>query len=177
VTNEEASAGLEMLERIEERTMRSMLKTGMVAAIAAVFVASVAIASGQDSGQRRGPGLQGPGGPGGRGMMPGIMRELTEEQRKQVRTILESGRDGQQGPPADAKLRRELEAELLADAPSDQKIEELKTQILAAQAEGLSKHIAIQKQIAQVLTAEQRAKARERLAQAPAAGRGRGFRF
>jgi Spy/CpxP family protein refolding chaperone len=113
--------------------------------------------------------MAGHGGPGGRGLMPGIMRELTDEQRQQVRAIVQQQREGQDAPRADMKLRRELEAELLADAPNDQKIEELKTQILAAQAEGLSKHITVQKQIAQVLTPEQRAKARERLA--PRTGR------
>ena len=53
----------------------------------------------------------------------------------------------QQGPPADAKLRRDLEVELLADTPNDQKIEDLKQQILVAQAEGLSRHISVQKRI------------------------------
>jgi Spy/CpxP family protein refolding chaperone len=157
--------------------MKSMVKTAVVGAIAAVFVASVAIAGGQDQDRRRGPGMRGPGGPGGRGLAP-IMRQLTDDQRKQVRAILDAQRGERQGPPADAKLRRELEAELLADVPNDQKIEELKTQILSAQADGLAKHIAVQKQIAQVLTPEQRAKAREHLAQAPEArGRERGFRF
>jgi Spy/CpxP family protein refolding chaperone len=160
--------------------MKSMLKTGVVGAIAAVFVASVAIASSQDQGQRRGPGArgEGPGGPGGRGFMPGIMRELTEEQRTQVRAILDEQRDDRQGPPADAKLRRDLEAELLADTPNDQKIEELRGQILAAESEVLSRHIAVQKRIAQILTPEQRAKAREHLSQDPPRGRGgRGVRF
>lgn len=156
--------------------MKNMLKTGLVAAIAAVFVASVAVAGGQGQGPQRGPGMRGPGGPGGRGMMPGIMRELTEDQRKQVRAVLDEVRDGQQGPPAHATLRRQLEAELLADVPNDQKIEELKGQVLAAEAEGLARHIEVQKRIAQILTAEQRAKARERLAQNPADRRGRGGR-
>lgn len=155
--------------------MKNVLKTGVVAAIAAVFVASVAVAGGQDQGQQRGPGMRGAGGPGGRGMAP-IMRQLTDEQRSQVKAILDEQRGEQQGPPADAKLRRELEAELLADVPNDQKIEELKAQILTAQSEGLSRHVAVQKRIAQVLTPEQRAKAREELAKAPEAGRGRGGR-
>jgi Spy/CpxP family protein refolding chaperone len=152
--------------------MKSILKAGIVCAIAAVLVASVAIAAGQEHGPRRGPGMRG-WGPGGRGPMPGIMRDLTEEQRTQVRAILDEQRDSQQGPRADAKLRRDLEAELLADTPNDQKIEELKGQILAAHADGLSRHIAVQKRIAQILTPEQRAKAREHLAQGP---RGRGGR-
>lgn len=152
--------------------MKTIMKTAVVGAIAAAFVASVAVADGQGPGQRRGPGIGGPGGPGGMGM-PGVMRDLTEEQRTQVRAIMEAQRSDRQGPPADAKLRRELDAELLADVPTDGRIEELKQQILAAQADGLNRHIALQKQILQVLTPEQRAKARERLAEAPAEGRGR----
>ena len=152
--------------------MKNMLKTGVAAAITAVFVASVAVASGQQP-QRRGPGMGGPGGPGGRGFGPGIMRELTDEQRQQVRAILQEERGDQKGPRSDVALRRQLEAELLADVPNDLKIEELKSQFLAAQAEGLSKHVEVQKRVAQVLTPEQRAKARERLAQAPERRQGR----
>ena len=153
--------------------MRTILKTGVVGAIAAAFVASVAIAGSQEQqGDRRGPGLGGPGR-GGRGPLPGLMQSLTEEQRTQVRAILEEQRKGEDGPPVEGRLRRDLEAELLADAPNDQKIETLKQQLLAAQAEGLTRHIAIQRKIAQVLTAEQRATARERLAEGPPEGRGR----
>jgi len=144
--------------------MKTILKTGIVGAIAAVLVASVAVAGGQEP-QRRGPGMDGRGGPGGRGFGPGIMRELTDEQRDQVRAILQEER-GREGRGGDMNLRRQLEAELLADVPNDLKIEDLKSQILAAQAEGLSKHVEVQKRIAQVLTPEQRAKGRERLAQA-----------
>lgn len=155
--------------------MRNVIKTGIVAAVTAVFVASVAVAGGQGPGQgqgRRGPGFGGPGGPGGRGMIPAVMQELTEEQRGQVRAILQEQREGQEAPRADAKLRHELQLELLADVPNDLRIEELKGQIAAAQAQGLDRHIAIQKRIAQVLTAEQRAKARERLADGGRQGRG-----
>ena len=153
--------------------MKSMIKTGVVAAVAAVFVASVAMADGQRPQQRRGPGMGGPGGPGGRGFGPAIMRQLTDEQRTQVRAILQEERGDRGARRGDMGLRRQLEAELLADVPNDLKIEELKSQILAAQAEGLSKHIDVQKRIAQVLTPEQRAKARERLEKAPQTRRGR----
>ena len=159
--------------------MKNMIKTAVVGAVAAAFVASVAVASQQASGQqdpqqqkvqqgRRG----GPGGPGGPGRGGPMFADLTEQQREQIRAIHEAERQGQQGPPADAKLRQQLEQELLADTPNDQTIESLKQQIGAAEQENLSRHIAVQKQISQVLTAEQRAKARERLAKAPE-GRGR----
>ena len=105
-------------------------------------------------------------------MIPAVMQELTEEQRGQVRAILQEQREGREAPPAHAKLRHALQLELLADVPNDLRIEELKAQIAAAQAQGLDRHVAIQKQIAQVLTVEQRAKARERLADGRSQGRG-----
>lgn len=155
--------------------MKSMMKWAVVGAAAAALVASVAVAQGQGPGPQgrggRGPGgMGGNGGPGGPGRA--VLQGLSEGQRQQVKTIMDEGHDAQQGPPADTKLRRDLEVELLADTPNDQKIEDLKQQILLAQAEGLSRHISIQKRIAQILTAEQRARARERVAQAPSDGRG-----
>ncbi len=163
--------------------MRNVIKTAVVSAVTAVFVASVALAGGvvdspqgtpgqaEVQQQRRGrgpggPGFGGPGGPGGRGGFGVIMRELTPEQRTQVRAIMQEGRPD--GPPADGKLRRELEAELLADVPNEARIEELRQQIVAAAGEGLSRHIAVQKKVAAILTPEQKAKARERLAERPA---------
>jgi len=154
--------------------MKSMVKTAVVGAIAALFVASAAMAGGQQPARRgagMGPGR--PGGPGGFGFAPGIVRELTDEQRNQVRAILQEERGDRDGRRGGMELRRELEAELLADVPNDLKIEDLKSKILAAQAEALTKHIEVQKRIAQVLTPEQREKARARLAEAPARPRAR----
>lgn len=165
--------------------MKNVLKTAVAGAVAAAFVASVAVASGQQGsgdqkrgqdatqGRRGGPG--GPGGPGaGRGgPMGAVMQDLTDEQRQQVKAILDAQRAGQKGPPPEAKLRQALEAELLADAPNDQKIAELKQQLNAVSSAQLENHIAVQRQINQILTAEQRAKARERIA-SRGAGRPRG---
>ena len=167
--------------------MKSMIKTAVVGAMAAAFVASVAVASShragdqqpphaQGAGQRRG-GPGGPGGPGGRSFGGPIYADLTEQQREQIKAIHDAAREARQEPPADAKLRQQLELELLADALNDQTIETLKQQITAAQLEGLARHIAVQKQISQILTAEQRAKARERIAEGPGpGGPGRGRR-
>ncbi|HVL67601.1 MAG TPA: periplasmic heavy metal sensor [Vicinamibacterales bacterium] len=163
--------------------MMNAARTAVVAAVAAVFVASVALAGGDvpqngfaggaafdaPFGQGRGPGMGGPGP--GRGMTPWLMRDLTDQQREQIRAIMQEQR--QQGPPADAGVRRELEAELLADVPNAARIDELKQRVLQHQAEQLNRHVEVQKRIAQVLTPEQRAKARERLSQErPARGRG-----
>jgi Spy/CpxP family protein refolding chaperone len=167
--------------------MRNVLKTAIVGAVAAAFVASIAIAGVQQSGGdqqksaigqgRRPDGVRGPGGRGG--PVGAVMADLTDQQREQVKAILEQERQGQDGPRADMQLRLQLEQELLADAPNAQKIDELKQQILAATSESLTRHIAVQQKINQILTAEQRAKARERMAQRRE-GRGRpgaGFRL
>ena len=155
--------------------MKNMLKTAVVSAVAAAFVASVAVAGtsfnddhqqgpGSAQGRRGGPGR--PGGPGGGRMGPaGVpFADLTEEQRQQIKAIMEEQRPaaGEDGP-ADMKLRQALETELLADAPNDQRIQELKGQLDAASAEQLARHISVQKRIDQILTPEQRAKARERI--------------
>ena len=161
--------------------MKSMIKTAVVGAVAAAFVASVAVASSHRAGDQQPPqgqgqrcgGPGGPGGPGGRGFGGPIYADLTEQQREQIKAIHDASRESQAEPPADAKFRQQLELELLADAPNDQTIETLRQQIAAAQLEGLARHIAVQKQISQILTAEQRAKARERIAEAPGPGRGR----
>lgn len=165
--------------------MKSILKTAVVGAVAAAFVASVAVAGGkQAGGDRQRPAFGqgrpgGPGGSGGRGRggpLGGVMADLTEQQREQVKAILDAERQGEQGPPADMKLRQALDQELLADSPNAQKIEELKRQIVAATADSLTRHVVVQQKISQVLTAEQRAKARERIAQRGEGGRRDGFR-
>ena len=147
--------------------MKNVFRTAVVGAMAAAFVASVALAQ-QGTGQVRGRGPGGPGGPGGRGLGfgPALMQDLTEQQRQQMRAIHEEFREDDRA--ADMKLRQQLELELLADSPNAGRIEELKQQLLAAQAEGLTKQITVKTKIAQqVLTAEQRAKAREQLAKGP----------
>ena len=62
---------------------------------------------------------------------------------------------------------------MFADAPDTQKIATLQQQLAETQAARLAHQIAVQQKIAQVLTAEQRAKVRERLTQAPASAAGR----
>jgi Spy/CpxP family protein refolding chaperone len=132
---------------------------------AAVFAAADAEGQGERRAGPGGPGFhgRGPGGPGGFARLV----DLTDEQRKQVRAIVEEHRASQQGPPAAVALRQQLAAEILADAPDEQKIDALRQQLVDAQGAGLATQIALDRKIAAVLTPEQRATARERLAQAP----------
>jgi Spy/CpxP family protein refolding chaperone len=69
-------------------------------------------------------------------------------------------------------LERQLQAALLADTPDPQKIEELKTSIASASAAALAARVELQSRIAQVLTPEQRAQARDALGKAPTGRRG-----
>ena len=112
----------------------------------------------------RGPGGGGPmfgGGPGPLGFA-GV--QLTDAQREQIRTILEEERASRKEPPAGADLHQQLRAELLADAPDQQKLASLREQIVNAQGERLARQIALQQKLVEVLTPEQRAQAREALA-------------
>jgi len=134
--------------------------------IAAVLGVAAYTVAGAQGGQGGGRGPGGPGfGRGGAAVLRGV--DLTDAQREQIKAIHETERDGQTGPPADAALNRQLQAELYADAPDAQKIADLQQQLAAAQSARLAKRIAIEQKIAQILTAEQRAQVRERLASAP----------
>jgi Spy/CpxP family protein refolding chaperone len=101
--------------------------------------------------------------------LPGL--ELTDTQRDQVRAIVQQERPANAGEHQ--KLHRQLRAELLADSPDEQKIDTLRQQLAQARADALSHEISVQRKIAQVLTPEQRAKAREALAAEPDGRRGR----
>ena len=104
--------------------------------------------------------------------------DLTDAQREQIRTITRQRRDDTNSPERKlGDLNRQLHLQLLADTPDQQKIEELKTAIAAASAESLTARIDLETRIGQVLTAEQRAQARDALAKAgPPQGPPRGRR-
>jgi Spy/CpxP family protein refolding chaperone len=153
--------------------MKRMVFNALLAAL--IGVSGFMLADAQDRGAR---GPRPGGGPGFAGRGPGGLArfaDLTEEQRKQVQAILDEDRASREGPPAVVTLHRELEAAILAEAPDEQKIETLRQQLVQAQSDEVARQIALQRKIAQVLTAEQRSKARERLEQAPR-GRGEGRR-
>ena len=154
-----------------KRLILSVVMTGVLGL--AAFSLSNAQQSGDSPRGRGRPG--GPGGPGGFGrggvaVLRGV--DLTDEQKASIMAIHDEQRQARTGPPADAALRRDLEAEVFAEAPDAQKIATLQQQLVQAQSERLAHEIAVQQKVAAVLTADQRAKVRERLSQAPAERRG-----
>src|SRR5690349_6014280 len=142
--------------------MKRTIKSAALAMILATAVAIPAIAQPPQGG--RGPG-RGPGFDGGLPILRGL--NLTDAQREQIRTLAEAQR-GSDNPRRNLMdLERQLQAAILADTPDQQKIEELKTSIAAASATDLAARIELETRIAQVLTPEQRAQARDALANAP----------
>jgi len=146
-----------------------MKRTTWSAVLALVLAGAVAIpVIAQPPQGGRGAGR----GPGFDGALP-ILRglNLTDAQREQIRAVTEAQRTGDNPRRNLMDLERQLQAAILADTPDQQKIEELKNSIATASAAALTARIDIQSRIAQVLTPEQRAQARDALAKAPA-GRG-----
>jgi periplasmic protein CpxP/Spy len=142
---------------------RTLWSTVAALAIAAA-VAIPVVAQPQRSGQRGGgPGFGGRGGP-----FP-VLRglNLNDAQREQIRSITQQQRTDDNSPQRKvADLNKQLHLAILADTPDLQKIDELKTSIAAATAEALTAQVDVQTRIAQVLTPEQRAQAREALTKA-----------
>ncbi|MDQ3211150.1 MAG: Spy/CpxP family protein refolding chaperone [Acidobacteriota bacterium] len=143
-----------------------MVKSTVWSAAAALIVAAtVAIPVIAQPPQGDG-GRPGRPGFGGRGPFP-ILRglELSDAQRDQIRSITQERRTAANGAERPGgELHKQLHLAMLADTPDSQKVEELKAAIAAAAAEELTARIDVQTRIAQVLTPEQRAKAREALA-------------
>ncbi|MFL6279754.1 MAG: Spy/CpxP family protein refolding chaperone [Vicinamibacterales bacterium] len=142
--------------------MKRMMWSAVLALVVAAAVAIPAIAQPPQGG--RGPGR----GPAFDGALP-ILRglNLTDAQREQIRAIAEAQRTGNNPRRELMDLERQLQAAVLADTPDQQKIDELKNSIATASATELAARIELQSRIAQVLTPEQRAQAREALAKAP----------
>jgi Spy/CpxP family protein refolding chaperone len=142
--------------------MKRTIWSGVFAMLVAGAVAIPVIAQPPQGG--RGPGR----GPAFDGALP-ILRELnlTDAQREQIRAITDAQRSADNPRRNLMDLERQLHGALLADTPDLQKIEELKTSIASASAAALVARIDVESRIAQVLTPEQRAEAREALEKAP----------
>ena len=155
---------------IKTRTLWTTLAVVVLAAVALVTISAQAQEPPQD---RRGRMGEARGFGPGRGQGPVLARlNLTEQQREQVRAIMEESRARSGEAPVQkiGELQRELHTAIFADTPDLAKIDQLKTAIAEAEAAVLGKRIEVELKIAQVLTAEQRAQARE--TPAPRGGRG-----
>jgi Spy/CpxP family protein refolding chaperone len=120
----------------------------------------------------RGPRGLGPGR-GGPGPSPMLQRlDLTDAQKEQVKALTAERAEQGAGRTL-ANLERDLNAAVMAESPDTAKIEQLKTAIVEAHTAALNERVDLQLRIAQILTPEQRQKARE----LPPGPRGRGSRF
>jgi len=148
------------------------------------FVAAAAlVAAGVSFAQTPPPGPPGPafgrqggGSPFGQMGRMGMFRglDLTQEQRDQLRALAEARR--QQDEPARQRLRelnQTLQNELFADAPDQDKIRQLKIDLNLAQQQALETRIAEQRNVAQILTPEQRQQVRDAREQGRRGPRGR----
>ena len=144
--------------------MKRSMWTAVAALMVAAAVAIPVIAQPPQGG--RGPGR----GPGMGGMLRGL--NLTDAQRDQIKTLTEQRRTGEDPRRNLMDLERQLHAAILADTPDLPKIEELKSSVAAASAQELTARIDLESRIAQILTPEQRAQAREAVAKGPAGRRG-----
>ena len=147
--------------------MKRTIWTAAAALIVAAVVAIPVIAQPPQGG--RGPG-RGPGMGGPLPMLRGL--NLTDAQRDQIKTLNEQRRTGEDPRRNLMDLERQLHTAILADTPDQQKIEELKSAVASASAHELAARIDLESRIAQILTPEQRAQAREAVAKGPAGRRG-----
>ena len=137
------------------------IKARVITLVAAAGLIAVALTT--VSAQGQGPGRRGMGPGGfGPGPLPMLGRlDLTDAQRDQVKSIL-SEKSGQSNRQALDTLQRDLTTAIMADQPDLAKIEQLKSSISEAQTAALNDRVDLQLRIAQqVLTPEQRQKARE----------------
>jgi protein CpxP len=128
----------------------------------------VAIAS--LSAQDQGGWPQRGGGPGPLAALRQL--DLTDAQRQQIQALVQERRTDDSAMRKLGDLHRDLNAAIFADAPDTAKIEQLKASVNEAEAAALAERVDLQLKIAQILTPEQRAKARD-LPPGPR-GRGRG---
>jgi Spy/CpxP family protein refolding chaperone len=156
---------------INRPTLWTTLAVALLAAVALVTLSAQAQEPPQGRRPRMGEARGFGPGPGQGPILPRL--NLTEQQREQVRAIMQESREAGEVPGQKiGQLRRELRAAVFADAPDAAKIEQLKAAIAEAEAAALDKRVETELKIAQVLTAEQRAEAREM----PAGRAGRGPR-
>jgi Spy/CpxP family protein refolding chaperone len=147
----------------------------VAAALAIGLGALPALAQGPGQGMGARGGRGGPGGPGfGPGFMPMLQQlDLTDQQREQIRSLMEANRPtGDPGQLRAAELK--LHAAILGDNPDQQAIDAAKGTINAAHAAELDHQIDMLAKVAQILTPDQRQQLLKLQSESPR-GRGRGF--
>jgi protein CpxP len=118
--------------------------------------------------------MRGPGGPGFIGIPPGI--ELTDDQRQQVRSIMESHRDQMQQAGEKMRTAREgMQALIEADNIDESAIRAKSAEVAAAEADAAIMQAKVRIEVFQILTPEQQQKAKEFRDSHPGPG-GRGGR-
>ena len=159
-------------------TIRTSLVAGLVALTAFVALPVLRAQAGppQDHqfggpppGGPMGPGRRGPGGP--MGMLGPMMRELdlTDAQREQVRSIMESHRDAFQQVGEKMRTAREGMGALIdADTLDEDAIRSKSREVAAAEADSAILNAKARAEVFGILTAEQQEKARAMKAARPA---------
>jgi Spy/CpxP family protein refolding chaperone len=159
-------------------------RTALIAGLALVVLVPVLVLA-----QTQGPPPQRPGMMGGRGMMAGrqggpgqgmMFLNLTDQQRTQVQAVMEQHRQATQDSAKQmADLQQQLKDAIFADAgPNDAAIAQVKGQIAVLETQLQAGRIDAEKQIAAILTLDQRKLVRDMpgagLLGGPGPGRGRG---
>ena len=131
-------------------TWRGRAKALLLAAAGVALVTVGASAARQTEGFGRGPGMRGP--------FPFAHLNLTNQQRSQMRAILDEQRSGRQDAREELrKAHDELRAAIFGSAnPDTGRIDELVTRIASLEADALKARVASEIKIASILTDEQR---------------------
>jgi len=104
--------------------------------------------------------MRGPGGPGFIGIPPGI--ELTDDQRQQARSIMESHRDQMQQAGEKMRTAREgMQALIEADTIDESAIRAKSAEVATAEADAAIMQARVRAEVFQILTPEQQQKAKE----------------
>jgi Spy/CpxP family protein refolding chaperone len=161
--------------------MRSFVFRAAIAPALAAIVATGAIAFAQGNPPPRRPMMGQQAGPGGPGPM-GMMRQLnlTDDQRSKIQSLMEQQRQSHQADRQNLMdLQQQLKNAVFADAgPADTAA--LQQQIQGLQSQLEADRINVEKQIAAILTPEQRKQVRDMPGDfmgmgGPGMGRGRGM--
>jgi Spy/CpxP family protein refolding chaperone len=87
--------------------------------------------------------------------------DLTDEQRAQIKEVLQAARPSEDQAPIRKlmELRQSLRTAILADTPDQAQIDQLRAAIVEAESAALAKRVEVGLKISQILTPEQRARA------------------